>query len=98
MEGLGLVDNLEVGRLPIETARVVAKRIDRPDADVVLLVCTNWKSMTVVVALEDELGKPVVSTTQATLWAALRLIGVTDPVLGYGHLLKADLAPSMVDG
>lgn len=41
MEGLGLVDNLEVGRLPIETARVVAKRIDRPDADVVLLVCTN---------------------------------------------------------
>lgn len=33
--------------------------------------------MTVVEALEDELGKPVVSTTQATLWAALRLIGVT---------------------
>jgi maleate cis-trans isomerase len=44
--------------------------------------------MGVIERLEQELGKPLVSTTQATVWAALRLLGETRGVPGYGRLLR----------
>jgi maleate cis-trans isomerase len=86
--GLGYVDNLQVGLLSAETAYDLAKKIDRPDADAILLACNNWKTMAVLDRLEKELGKPVVSTTQMSLWAALRIIGYSKPISGYGSLLK----------
>lgn len=88
-QGLGLVDNLVVGRLEETTAYELARRIDRPDADGIVLACTNWRTLGVIERLEEELGKPVISTTQATVWAALRLLGETAGVPGYGRLLRA---------
>lgn len=88
-KGLDLVDNLVVGRLDAETAYVLAKEVDRPDAEAVVLACTNWRTMDVIDRLEQELGKPVISTTQVSVWAALRKIGVADGVPGYGRLLRA---------
>jgi maleate isomerase len=41
-----------------------------------------------VAALEQAIGKPVITSTQATLWHALRLAGVEDRVTGYGRLLS----------
>ena len=38
--------------------------------------------------IERKTGKPVISTTQASVWAALRAIGHTEPVPGYGRLLR----------
>jgi len=35
--------------------------------------------------LERELGKPVLSTTQVSVWAALRAIAASDGVPGYGR-------------
>jgi maleate isomerase len=84
--GLGLVDNLVVGRLDSSTAYDLARAIDRPDAEAIVLACTNWKSMDVIDRLEQELGKPVISTTQASMWAALRIIGAQG-FPGYGRLL-----------
>jgi len=86
-QGLGLVDNLVVGRLDSSTAYDLARRIDRPDAEAIVLACTNWKSMEVIDQLEQVLGKPVVSTTQASMWAALRIIGAPG-ISGYGRLLR----------
>lgn len=94
-QGLDLVDNLVVGRLGAETAYELARRVDRSDAEAVVLACTNWRTMEVIERLERELGKPVVSTTQASIWAALRIIGGTDGVPGYGRLLR-EIAPKRV--
>ena len=44
--GLGYVDNLQVGRLPIETALEVGHRVNCAEADAVVLACTNWVSIT----------------------------------------------------
>jgi maleate isomerase len=87
-QGLGLVDNLVVGRLGSDTALKLAREIDSPDAEAIVLACTNWKSMDVLEQLEQELGKPVFSTTQVSLWAALRMIGEKNPIPGYGRLLR----------
>ena len=91
-QGLGLVDNLVVGRLPATSALELARKIDRPDAEAIVLACTNWKSMDVIEQLESELGKPVISTTQVSIWMALRMIGWTKPITGFGRLLR-EIAP-----
>ena len=87
-QGLGMVDNLAVGRLDDNSALELARQIDRPEAEAIVLACTNWKTMNVLEQLEQELGKPVLSTTQVSIWAALHMIGETDPIQGYGKLLR----------
>jgi maleate cis-trans isomerase len=87
-EGLALVDNLIVGRLSPDTAYDLAMKVNRPEADAIALSCTNWQTMDAIDRIERDTGKPVVSTTQATIWAALRAIGHTEPIEGYGRLLR----------
>jgi maleate isomerase len=41
-----------------------------------------------VAAIEARTGKPVVTSNQSTIWASLRVLGVTQPVVGFGHLLE----------
>ncbi|MEO8202830.1 MAG: maleate cis-trans isomerase [Betaproteobacteria bacterium] len=43
--------------------------------DAVLISCTQLLTMDRIDALEKALGKPVVTSNQASLWAALKLIG-----------------------
>jgi maleate isomerase len=59
----------------------------RPSCDALLIACLNIRSHEVIDDLECELGKPVITATQAALWAALRLAGVKEFVTGYGRLL-----------
>ncbi len=86
--GLGMVDNLAVGRLGPDSAYELARGVGSADADAVALACTNWRSMDVIERLERELGKPVVSTTQVSVWDALRLVGYRGEIPGYGRLLR----------
>lgn len=57
-------------------------------SDALVISCLNTRSHAVITALEETLGKPVITSTQATLWHSLRLAGVTDPIQGYGRLLQ----------
>ena len=92
MKGLSLVDNLIVGRLAADTAYDLALDVNRDDADAIVLACTNWQTMDAIERIERETGKPVISTTQASIWAALRAVGHAEPIAGYGRLLR-ELAP-----
>jgi maleate isomerase len=58
-----------------------------PRADALVFSCLNTRSHEVVPALEQALGKPVITSTQATLWHALRLAGIKDEIQGLGRLL-----------
>ena len=57
------------------------------DADGLFVSCMNMDAMAAAQALEDAIGKPVVTSHTATLWRALALAGVDEPVQGYGRLL-----------
>jgi maleate isomerase len=57
-------------------------------ADGLVMTCLNTRSHTVIDRLERALGKPVITSTQATLWHALRLAGIDDRIAGYGTLLE----------
>ena len=38
--------------------------------------------------LEDRLGKPVITSVQATAWRTFHKAGLTDPIRGFGRLLE----------
>ena len=57
------------------------------DADGLFVSCMNFDAMAAAQALEDAIGKPVVTSHSATLWQALALAGLDNPVPGYGRLL-----------
>jgi maleate cis-trans isomerase len=70
-----------------ERAYALARKADTPAAEAVLLSGTGLPTVGVLQRLEHDLGKPVVSSTQAMLWQALRVAGVRQTVAGFGRLL-----------
>ena len=56
-------------------------------ADGLFISCMNHDGMAAAQALEDEIGKPVVTSHSATLWSVLSQAGETGPLYGYGRLL-----------
>ena len=56
-------------------------------SEALIISCLNTRSHAVIAELEEAIGKPVITSTQATLWHALRLAGVEDRIPGYGRLL-----------
>jgi maleate isomerase len=93
--GLQIVGNLPKGRLGPEAAWDVALSVDRPEADAVFLSCTNWRTAESIVALERTLGKPVLTSNQATLWACLRTAGLLDTLPRFGRLMTLTAPPRM---
>ena len=72
-----------------ETVVDFASRACRPEADALLYSCTAWRSVEAIAAIEARTGKPAVSSNQATIWTALRALGVTRPIAGFGRLLES---------
>ncbi|MGH3088432.1 MAG: maleate cis-trans isomerase family protein [Rubrobacteraceae bacterium] len=68
----------DIFRVSADSVRALAIAVDRPEADAVFLSCTNLRTFRVLPELEKELGKPVLSANQVTMWAALRAAGLAD--------------------
>jgi maleate isomerase len=90
-EGLGFVRNLEIGLLDPQTALDIGRRVDRPEADAVMLACGNWSTFAIIDQLEHDLGKPVLTTNQVSLWHALKIMGTRPLDDGPGVLLRQHL-------
>lgn len=80
-----------------EDVLAFAPGVCRPDADALLCSCTAWRSVEVVDALEQRTGKPVVTSNQASIWAAFGKAGIARPISGFGRLL-ASPAPARASG
>jgi maleate cis-trans isomerase len=90
-EVAGYVAGVELGRTGPEAAYELGRRVDRSDADAILMPGGNWPAMSVVDRLERELGKPVLANNAVSLWAGLRLLKRGDSIAGYGRLLRDHL-------
>jgi maleate isomerase len=62
--------------------------VDTPEATAIFISCTNFWSVGAIEALEQKLGKPVVSAVQASFWHCLELLDVNGAKPGYGRLLS----------
>lgn len=86
LKGLGLYR--EIFNQPAGAAYRLAREAARPDADAVFISCTNFRSVEVLDELEQDLGKPVLSANQVTMWDMLRLAGLRPRLTGYGSLFE----------
>ena len=64
-----------------------------PQAEGILISCGGLRTLGVAGPLEDRHGLPVVSSTPAAFWAAMRLVGESGRVAGCGRLLEQATAP-----
>ena len=53
-----------------------------------LISCGGLRTLDVAKPIEERYGVPVVSSTQAAFWAALRLVGDSGRLAGYGRMLE----------
>jgi len=88
LEGFGATDSYAIGNLGPENARDAFARIDRPEIEVFVVPGGNFPTMTSIAAWEQEFGKPVVTTNQASLWAMLRAFSTGDRIPTFGRLLE----------
>jgi maleate cis-trans isomerase len=90
-----MVDNIDgsielLAMVNSERAYGLARLADKQDAEAVFLSGTGLPTLPVLELLEQDLGKPVISSASAMMWHALRLAGVRQPIPGYGRLLTLD--------
>ncbi len=71
--GLGLTS--EIWMVPYDVTAQLVRDTNCPDAEAVFISCTNLPTYDVIAALEAELGKPVLTANQVTMWSALTIAG-----------------------
>ncbi len=84
-------DSMNPSEIEVETVQTIidfVPTVVKDEDDTIFLPGTAWRGLDAVEPLEQKLGKTVISVNQATIWLALRRIGWTEPILGFGSLLR----------
>ena len=87
LEGFAASDSYAIGKLGPENARDAFARIDRPEIEAFAVPGANFPTMGSIAGWEREFGKPVVSSTQAAVWAMAKQLG-GERIPGFGRLLE----------
>jgi maleate isomerase len=69
---------MDMARVSDQTIINAAIALDSPDAEALFLSCTGLPAINVIAEIERRIGKPVVSSNQASAWAMSRLGGLPD--------------------
>ncbi|MCZ6875706.1 MAG: maleate cis-trans isomerase [bacterium] len=85
-------DSLKVPLISQAETYKLAKQADRAAAEALFISCTNLPTADIIEPLEQELGKPVLTSNQTSMWLSLRRMGVDEPVHGAGQLLREPMA------
>jgi len=80
---LGLSER--VWTVPYDVTAQLVRDANTAEAEAVVVSCTNLPTYDVIDELEAELGKPVVTANQASMWAVLHAVG--HPPVGDQRLL-----------
>jgi maleate isomerase len=90
IKGMGIQKSIDMGKVKPEETYRLAKDVTRsaPRADGILVSCGNLRSFEAIEPLETDTGLPVVTSNQAGLWQALRLVGVNEHLPNLGRLLR----------
>jgi len=89
IKGLEVSKPVDQVKLPDYASYKVARELflQNPDVDS-LLIQGRWRSVGYVQELENDTGKPVVSSTAASLWWVMNALGIKPAIGNYGKLLR----------
>jgi maleate isomerase len=88
IKGLGIEDNLSIGRIQQKRLIELAKEVDSERAQTIFISCTNLATLGIIPELERILRKPVVSSNSATLWSMLRKTNQDYHWIDWGTLFR----------
>lgn len=66
-------------------------------SDGLIMSCGNFRTLEAIDEIEEELGRPVVTSVQASMWGLLGLAGIQGPIPGAGELLRRPMRPRDLD-
>lgn len=89
---LGLAHEREISRASKEVVYRLARDAMVRGAEALFVSCTDFFPIDLIEPIERDLGVPVVTANQATMWHALRRAGIRDGVPGFGRLMTLGLA------
>ena len=84
VSGMGLLDP--------SVAYKLAQEVNSREAEGIFVSCTNFCTIEIIEALEKNLGKPVVTSNQASMAMALRVMGIKERVIGFGSLMEGSFS------
>lgn len=88
IRGLGNTNPLDMGKVRHERMYRLSREVYTDDVDGLFISCTGISVLDIIDRLEQDLGKPVVTSNQASLWAALRKLRIGDKLQGMGRLFE----------
>ncbi len=84
IKGLGRL--VKMGYVEHEEIYHLVKDVHTEEAEAIFISCTGLCVVGMIKELEKEFKKPVITSNQATFWAALRSLNINEPIEGYGKL------------
>ena len=78
----------ELANVPPEDIVAAGRAVDGPDVDAVFIPCTAVRTLDAIELLEAAIGKPVITSIQATMWRVARLAGLSHDASGGGRLFE----------
>ncbi len=84
--------NYGQGELGPDEVFELGMKADSPEAQAIVLSCTDMRSVETIDRLEQAAGKPVITSNQAMLFAAMELLSLDTKLAGYGKLLAGRAA------
>ena len=84
--------NDEVAALTPEDVMALAREADCPQAEAIVLSCTDMRAAEAAPAVEASRGKPVVTSNQAMMYVALKRLGVSPAEIALRNQRLADHA------
>jgi maleate cis-trans isomerase len=76
-----------VSQIGTDEATAALDRADRPEIEAFVIGGGNFPTLPSIAAWEARLGKPVITTNQASIWAIFQALAPSERLEGYGRLL-----------
>lgn len=77
-----------IAQTSLQALREAIDQVNLPEVNAIVQFGANLPMGRLAAAAELWLGKPVIAINTATYWHALRTVGITDRMSGYGRLLS----------
>jgi maleate isomerase len=84
---LGFDDDREMARISPDAIAELAREATSGQSDALFVSCTALRAALAIPAIEEAIGRPAVSSNQATAWQCLRLTGDEAAYPQFGQLM-----------
>ena len=85
---LGFADDRDMARISLREIVATARDAVAEDSEALFISCTALRGAQVAGEIEDAIGRPLITSNQAGIWLSLRAAGITEPIEGFGRLLR----------